>query len=874
MILPGNSICSNRLQNKKQPFYNHYPYKLFAAFIFIVMLGALLIAGSVPAQNQMQITGIEVNQALGVQKDNHKYFVAGKNTVVRVFLSPGVTVVPANTWLNVSRDGKQAFKIYPKKTAVDVTAVDFLCKNMTSCGNWAAGSYTFEPYINGTAGTVSDPYVFSTGAKIRVLAVAIMANYGSAGIKSISDTKWKTMGDFMQKVYPLAEDGLVWKIRETVLDASAASYNLEKSDWTGCKKLSDTLANLIPAKCKTSPQSEGCYDVVMGFIKDSLTQDDGGGLAGYAYLGSKAVVAVAGDDDAPGTVAHEIAHQYGIGDTYDGATTSSIRCSVNPAPNEFKGRDWDKGLPEGVVVSCTAGRPASTLEGKTKDKDNKPIIISGAQVAASDHPYEIYGREVLLEKADFMSAGGAWQNQLWITKDSYDWLFRRLVKQEPGLEKKSMVLAAPATAMRFVSFSGTLSQTNTVEFNPWKSYLDTFTLGDSTGSLMVQAVNDAGGVLASTSFTVQFYMVHPVRTLTKAPFEGVINFPASTVKFQVVKDGAVLAEMPVSANGPTISGVIPQTTTTLAGSYTITWTGNDQDGDKLLYTVEYNPDVTNESSAWMILADELETSSWTGDFSQLPGGNHAKIRVTAYDGVLYATGESAEFVVPFKKPEVFLDELAWGTVYNLGDDILLMAEAYDLQDGWLPDDKIRWTSDISGELGYGSELIVEDLQAGRHTITVTATNSAGLSSSATISVQVVSGSGTGSGHCFIATAAFGSYLHPYVGLLRDFRDAFLLTNRVGQAFVHWYYGVSPPLAALIAQKAYARAAVRVMLLPAVGFSAFALKIGLLLRGYSKSEPGVGATQSDRFQAGFGRPRAHPPWQSGPGRGPDNPFQES
>jgi hypothetical protein len=61
MILPGNSICSNRLQNKKQPSFNHYPYKLFAAFIFIVMLGALLIAGSVPAQNQMQITGIEEN---------------------------------------------------------------------------------------------------------------------------------------------------------------------------------------------------------------------------------------------------------------------------------------------------------------------------------------------------------------------------------------------------------------------------------------------------------------------------------------------------------------------------------------------------------------------------------------------------------------------------------------------------------------------------------------------------------------------------------------------------------------------------------------------------------------------------------------------
>jgi hypothetical protein len=143
MILPGNSICSNRLQNKKQPFFNpavagralilrsllryndvHFIPRQLAArwLIIIVMLGAFLNADSAPAQYQPQITGIEVNQVLGVQKDNHKYFVAGKNTVVRVFLSPGVTVDPAATWLNVSRGGNQVFKIYPKKTAGNVTA--------------------------------------------------------------------------------------------------------------------------------------------------------------------------------------------------------------------------------------------------------------------------------------------------------------------------------------------------------------------------------------------------------------------------------------------------------------------------------------------------------------------------------------------------------------------------------------------------------------------------------------------------------------------------------------------------------------------------------------------------------------------------------
>jgi hypothetical protein len=115
---------------------------------------------------------------------------------------------------------------------------------------------------------------------------------------------------------------------------------------------------------------------------------------------------------------------------------------------------------------------------------------------------------------------------------------------------------------------------------------------------------------------------------------------------------------------------------------------------------------------------------------------------------------------------------------------------------------------------------VSNLEAGRHTITVTATNSA------TVDVSVGS---TGSGHCFIATAAFGSYLHPYVNLLRNFRDAFLLTNRAGRAFVDWYYRVSLPLATWIADRETiksAKSAVRILLLPAVGFSALAINIGL------------------------------------------------
>ena len=78
-----------------------------------------------------------------------------------------------------------------------------------------------------------------------------------------------------------------------------------------------------------------------------------------------------------------------------------------------------------------------------------------------------------------------------------------------------------------------------------------------------------------------------------------------------------------------------------------------------------------------------------------------------------------------------------------------------------------------------------------------------------------SGSSDGGGGCFIATAAFGSYLAPEVATLREFRDRYLLTNGPGQALVDWYYQFSPPVAAFVAEHETLKSAVRWGLTPVV-----------------------------------------------------------
>jgi hypothetical protein len=115
-------------------------------------------------------------------------------------------------------------------------------------------------------------------------------------------------------------------------------------------------------------------------------------------------------------------------------------------------------------------------------------------------------------------------------------------------------------------------------------------------------------------------------------------------------------------------------------------------------------------------------------------------------------------------------------------------------------------------------------------------NSFGLMGDPAMTLQVQSpsptpapaGGGGGGGGCFIASAAYGSFLDRHVGALRSFRDRLLIEGAVGKYLVRTYYSLSPPVAGWIKNRENIRALTRIALMPLVAATQLELNRTLVI----------------------------------------------
>jgi len=242
--------------------------------------------------------------------------------------------------------------------------------------------------------------------------------------------------------------------------------------------------------------------------------------------------------------------------------------------------------------------------------------------------------------------------------------------------------------------------------------------------------------------------------------------------------------------------------------------------------VDKSPTITMDSN-------KSVTAKFIEVLSEDPGCTINNVNAVDPD-TLDDTGKPAD--LPYGMMEVEIGVLVPGATgvvtFNLPDAAPTgyVWYKYTAADGWIPFGR----DEISGGTGDGAEF-----NATRDKVTVYITDNgpydddptdgvvkdpSGLGSSSGGGGDG-GGGGGGGGGCLIATAAYGNEMEFQVELLREFRDRFLVTNSIGKGFLGLYQTLSPSVVEFIANHKTVRVMVRWSMLPLVGVSWMALKLG-------------------------------------------------
>jgi hypothetical protein len=212
-------------------------------------------------------------------------------------------------------------------------------------------------------------------------------------------------------------------------------------------------------------------------------------------------------------------------------------------------------------------------------------------------------------------------------------------------------------------------------------------------------------------------------------------WPANAAGVQLVADGQVRATQRASAHPPTVHVTAPNGGESFSGDFTIAWDADDADAaDILRYTVQYSAD---NGASWIVLCSEYPTPTLTVDAATLAGSaGQALVRVIASDGLLTASDTSdAGFSVGKHAPQVAI-LTPDGAVFDPAQPVVLRGAAFDLEDGRLAGDALRWRLESLGEMGTGEVLELFAMPRTIYRVTLEASDSDGQTGSASINISV------------------------------------------------------------------------------------------------------------------------------------------
>jgi hypothetical protein len=681
------------------------------------------VAGATVSISHLEV--IQVTQ----DTTNSVPLIAGKPTLVRVYVDcvdcaqgaklPGVTgtleVSTAPRLFDPDNPGG-SITAYPVNSWIDQR--DDLDKtlNFLIPGDSLNGNVSMTAAVGGDLWR--EPFPFKQAKELEVVVVPIRYK------DKVPEASVMHEAVYMARlIYPTAEVNVAWYF--SPLDWSLC---LEKN----CQDYSKNREKLFNRLRDFAIKNGHPGAFVYGFLPEASIS---GGQAqspigsGVAAIGDYGSIAGHGPD----VFVHELGHLMGRHHTNTVANRSETFCTLNHDPVEQWYLD-EQGNAEQWEANVDLESDWITEDGVslTEPPPFPDSFIQQYGFRLDLYPNNKDAVQRPRKSFDFMSYCG-WPSlyTVWTSPWTYEKLYEKFFDVSPMSSQDIGIQSSP-----HVIISGLVYTDDTVVLDPaWVVDSNGAVGNPPPGTEYCLEIRDAAEMLlAGYCFDLDFLDYEEMEARDVVSFSIMLPYPVDAARIVLKKGAQELATQTVSANPPQVRVISPNggETWSADGTYTISWTGSDADGDTLTYSVQYSPD----GSSWMSVGNLTTETQITVDASELAGSDGARIRVLATDGFNTSNDESdAPFTVERKGPQVYILSPEEGSTVLSGAVLYLQGSAYDLEDGALGESSLRWDSSQDGDLGTGS-LVRATLSEGQHVITLLATDNDGNIGTASIKVSV------------------------------------------------------------------------------------------------------------------------------------------
>jgi hypothetical protein len=653
----------------------------------LAALAAALLAAAAPAQFDLSISKMEVNQAL---QQGNTPLVGGRSTFVRVQLrvkNPPAPTVPIDGLLHVAVDGVEApwspvysdNGPYPAQVQVNLenenATLNFIFLAPTSNNvvltvdvNPAGPNFVAEALLDNNSFS-SPVLVFGDQAVNEIAYVPI--DYRPSGgptpnLPNLNQIEPGSGDNFVAGIYPVKD----WLFHRSDVPSKLWNQSLEPSGTNLLNSLQADAALMSPVP-----------DFIYGFVPGGLSYN------GVSYISSNVAFGNTQLERFQRTMAHEMGHNFGL--------------QHNTTTNGTIGVDVERQLH--ITQSLPLIKPASL-----KDIMYAGLLTPEAWVAPSNYNFFYNSANFNFSAQDIALASGP----LFVAGE---W------NRSTGQLTLSDLFTLPAGRPSEPALGGTAE----LVVRAW-----------SGSTLLAELPLAARGTGDSCSDSGA--------PATRSGFFGIVDLHGSkadrlSISAAPGKSAAAL-ELVRSPSEPVVSFLSPASGA-VEGQVHVAWQGSDADGDALTYYLRYTPD----GSRWIPIHTSTKDTAIDVDLTQMPRlhAGQGRFEIFATDGlntVRAQTGPlqpAGSYAAVGNAPWVYITTPDDGLSFRKGGTIILHGNAWDLEDNALSGASLQWSSDLDGSLGNGRLASMRTLSVGTHVITLQATDSDGLTSTDTTTITIL-----------------------------------------------------------------------------------------------------------------------------------------